>query len=130
MKYVIIVHKDPESDYGIIVPDYPGCFSSAAVPEEIPAHVQEALECWAEGDDEFTPAVPSTFDDVSQREDAKSGVLMFVDINFDFLDKKTVPCNITMPRYMRSFVDRRARDLGMSRSKFLQAAAQAYHPAV
>ncbi|WP_294446269.1 type II toxin-antitoxin system HicB family antitoxin [uncultured Mailhella sp.] len=128
MKYVVIVHKDPESDYGIIVPDYPGCFSSASTPEDIPAHVQEAIQCYAEGEDGFTPAVPSTFDEVAKLEDAQNGVLMFVDVNFDFLDKKTVPCNITMPRYMRDFVDRRARELGMSRSGFLQAAAQAYRP--
>ncbi|MDW8232800.1 MAG: type II toxin-antitoxin system HicB family antitoxin, partial [Roseiflexaceae bacterium] len=28
MRYPVVVHKDPESDYGVTVPDLPGCFSA------------------------------------------------------------------------------------------------------
>jgi len=34
MHYPIVIHKDPDSDYGIIVPDIPGCFSSGSTYEE------------------------------------------------------------------------------------------------
>ena len=27
MRYPIVIHKDPESSYGVTVPDLPGCFS-------------------------------------------------------------------------------------------------------
>ena len=125
MKYIVIVHKEPGSSYGIIVPDYPGCFSAADTFEDIPANVQEALECWAYGDD-FIPATPSTYEQIAASEDAKGGMLMLVDVNFDFADKKSVPVNVTMPKYMRAYIDRRARALGMTRSAFLQEAARQY----
>ncbi len=125
MKYIVIVHKEPGSSYGITVPDYPGCFSAADTFEDIPAKVQEALECWAYGDD-FIPAMPSTYEQIAASGDAKSGMLMLVDVNFDFADKKSVPVNVTMPKYMRAYIDRRARALGMTRSAFLQEAARQY----
>lgn len=28
MQYPIFIHKDEKSDYGVIVPDLPGCFSA------------------------------------------------------------------------------------------------------
>lgn len=28
MQYPIFIHKDKDSDYGVIVPDLPGCFSA------------------------------------------------------------------------------------------------------
>lgn len=34
MRYPIIIHKDPESDFGITVPDLPGCFSAGSTMEE------------------------------------------------------------------------------------------------
>ena len=27
MRYPIVIHQDPESSYGVTVPDLPGCFS-------------------------------------------------------------------------------------------------------
>ena len=125
MKYIIIVHKDPGSSYGINLPDYPGCFSAADTFEEIPEKIQEALECWAYGED-FVPAVPSTYEQIAASEDARGAMLMIVDLNFDFADTKAVPVNVTMPKYMRTFIDRRARELGMTRSAFLQEAARRY----
>lgn len=40
---------------------------------------------------------------------------MLVDINFDFLDQKVVPVNISMPVYMRNRIDRAARARGLTR---------------
>ncbi|MBN0609850.1 type II toxin-antitoxin system HicB family antitoxin, partial [Pseudomonas aeruginosa] len=30
MKFPVVLHKDPDSDYGVTVPDVPGCFSAGA----------------------------------------------------------------------------------------------------
>ncbi|MBP3731461.1 MAG: type II toxin-antitoxin system HicB family antitoxin [Mailhella sp.] len=125
MKYIVIVHKEKDSCYGVTVPDYPGCYSAADSFDDIPSKVQESLECWAYGDD-FIPAEPSTYEQVASRDDAKDGMLMLVDLDFDFADKKVVPVNVTMPRYMRAFIDNRARAMGLTRSAFLQKAAQHY----
>jgi len=34
MKYPIVIHKDPKSDYGVTIPDLPGCFSAGSTIEE------------------------------------------------------------------------------------------------
>lgn len=28
MRYLVVIHKDKDSDYGVTVPDLPGCFSA------------------------------------------------------------------------------------------------------
>ena len=52
--------------------------------------------------------------------------MVLVDVNFDFLEKKAVPVNITVPLYLRNRIDRAAKARGMTRSAFLVRAAQAY----
>jgi predicted RNase H-like HicB family nuclease len=44
-----MVHKDPDSDYGVTVPDLPGCFSAGATMDEALTNVVEAIECHIEG---------------------------------------------------------------------------------
>lgn len=51
---------------------------------------------------------------------------MLVDINFDFLDQKIVPVNISMPVYVRNRIDRAARERGLTRSAFIVKAAEAF----
>lgn len=125
MKYIVIVHKDDKSCFGVIVPDYPGCFSAADTFEDIQKNVQEAIEIWADGED-FVPATPSTFEHVASMDEAKDGMLMIVDVNFDFADSKAVPVNITMPKHIRNYIDARAKSLGVTRSRFIQDAVCAY----
>ena len=45
MKYPIVIHKDPNSDYGVTIPDLPGCFSAGSTIEEAISMAQEAAEC-------------------------------------------------------------------------------------
>lgn len=125
MKYIAIVHKDSDTAYGVTLPDFPGCFSGADTLEEVPAAIQEAVELWAEGE-KIDPPMPSTFDDVAKLESAQGGVLMLVDVSFDFLNQKAVPVNITMPVYLRDRIDSAAKRSGMNRSQFLQKAAQTF----
>lgn len=125
MKYIAIIHKDGDSAYGVTLPDFPGCFSGADTLEAVPAAVQEAVELWAEGE-KIDPPTASTFDDVAKLEAAQDGILMLVDVSFDFLDQKAVPVNITMPVYMRDRIDSAAKRSGLNRSQFLQRAAQTY----
>ena len=48
--YIVIVHKDPESAYGMTFPDAPGCFSAADEIDDLFAMAEEALSLWAEGE--------------------------------------------------------------------------------
>ncbi len=47
--YIGLVHKDPDSSYGMSFPDAPGCFSAADTPEQIYKMAREALTLWLEG---------------------------------------------------------------------------------
>ena len=49
MRYPIVIHKDPESCYGVTVPDLPGCFSAGDTIEDALVHAVEAIECYLEG---------------------------------------------------------------------------------
>ena len=60
--YIGIVHKDPESAYGITFPDAPGCFSPADEMDELFAMAEEALSLWTEGMAEEGNPIPPTRD--------------------------------------------------------------------
>ena len=48
MQYPIFIHKDENSDYGVIVLDLPGCFSAGDTIEEAIKNAHEAIECHIE----------------------------------------------------------------------------------
>lgn len=125
MQYLAIIHKEPNTAYGVTLPDFPGCFSAADTLEELPRNVQEAVELWAEGED-VAPPIPSSYEKIVQSEGAQGGMLMLFDINFDFLHQKIVPINISMPAYMKNRIDKAAKAQGLTRSAFLVKAAQAF----
>jgi predicted RNase H-like HicB family nuclease len=126
MLYPVIVHKDPVSDYGITVPDFPGVFSGGSSLDAALANVQDALETYYEGEEVETLPVPTPLDTVIASDAAHSGAVVLVDVNFDFLNTRSVPVNITLPLWLRNRIDKAAKDAGMNRSKYLAKAAQAY----
>ena len=49
MRYAIVVHKDPQSAYGVTAPDLPGRFSGGDTLDEAFDHAREAILCHVEG---------------------------------------------------------------------------------
>jgi len=49
MRYPVVIHKDRKSDYGVTVPDLPGCFSAGETMEDALTNAVEAIECLIEG---------------------------------------------------------------------------------
>ena len=49
MRFPIVVHKDAESSYGVIVPDLPGCFSGGDTLDEAVEMAHEAVICHVGG---------------------------------------------------------------------------------
>ena len=47
--YPIVIDKDPDSDYGVTVPDLPGCFTVGDTIEDVLKQAREAIECHLEG---------------------------------------------------------------------------------
>lgn len=67
--YLVIVHKDENSAYGMTFPDAPGCFSAADEMDALFAMASEALELWAEGMREDRLPIPEPRDLVALRAD-------------------------------------------------------------
>lgn len=57
--YIVIVHKDADSAYGMIFPDAPGCFSAADDIDDLFVMAEEALSLWAEGEIEDGRLMPA-----------------------------------------------------------------------
>jgi predicted RNase H-like HicB family nuclease len=60
--YIVIVHKEGDSAYGMTFPDAPGCFSAADEIDDLFAMADEALEGWTETMIEFGNPLPPTRD--------------------------------------------------------------------
>ncbi len=61
--YIAIVHKDPDSAWGVSFPDLPGCFSAADEEADLLPNAMEALELFAEDAGELPrPRVNITLD--------------------------------------------------------------------
>ena len=44
MRFVVAIHKDPDSSYGVTVPDLPGCISSGDTLDEAFDQAREAIK--------------------------------------------------------------------------------------
>jgi predicted RNase H-like HicB family nuclease len=44
MNYIGAIHKDPDSDFGVSFPDFPGCITGGRTLDEAKAMAVEALE--------------------------------------------------------------------------------------
>src|SRR5271166_1439579 len=117
--YVALIHKDPDSDYGVSFPDFPGCVSAGSTLDEAIAMAKEALALHIEGlleDDENVPA-PTAIDEVD-RGDALLVAAIEVPDNL-----KVERINVTIAALALQRVDAFAARHGMTRSGLLAEAA-------
>ena len=66
--YIGIIHKDPDSCYGVSFPDFPGCITAGDTPDEARAMAAEALAFHVEDFDAHGEVMPepSTLEQVMQ----------------------------------------------------------------
>ena len=125
MRYPIVIHKEDDTDYGVIVPDLPGCYSAGSTLDEAIENAREAIECHLEGlllDGERIPG-PSTIEEHKDNPDYAGGVWSVVDVDLARLSGKTKRVNITLPERVLAMIDEAALASGESRSGFLAKAA-------
>jgi predicted RNase H-like HicB family nuclease len=123
MRYPIVIHKDPESDYGVTIPDLPGVFTGGESIEEAMANVQEAIELAFDGEGEIPG--PRNIDDHVANPIFEGGVFAYAEVDLSRLKGAVVRVNITLPQRDLDLIDRAARALGTNRSSFLRDAAVA-----
>ncbi|QRN03969.1 hypothetical protein GH742_08860 [Legionella sp. MW5194] len=126
MRYPVVIHKDENSDFGVMVPDIPGCYSAGSTYDEALNNVIEAIECHLEGllfDNESIP-VGSSLDSWINEEEFSDGVWAFVDVDLSQISGKAKRINITMPERVLNLIDLYTKSHAIkNRSSFLADAA-------
>jgi len=128
MNYPVVIHKDEGSDYGVIVPDLPGCFSAGSTMDDALAMAREAIELHLEGLIEEGESVPrpGTIEQHKGNPDYKGGTWAIVSVNPGNLRLKAKRINVTIPERVLDAVDRCAKAEHETRSGLLVKAATAY----
>jgi predicted RNase H-like HicB family nuclease len=128
MRFPIVIHKDTASDYGVTVPDLPGCFSAGSTMDEAFSNAVEAIECHVEGllqDGESIPT-PKTVEHYRNVKGFSKGVWALVDVDLAKLSGKAKRVNITLPERLLTQIDSFASKNGETRSGLLAHAALEY----
>ncbi len=122
--YIALLRKDPDSDFGVDFPDFPGCVTAGSTLDEARVMAAEALgghiACLVESGHDIPES--STLDAV-MADSANRDALPFL-VTVDEPRARAVRVNITMPDDVLKQIDEYARAHGMSRSRFLARAAE------
>ena len=128
MNYPIVIHKDPESDYGVTVPDLPGCFSAGDSLDDALAQATEAIECHLEGlllDNEAIP-LPQNIEAHRDNPDYADGIWALATVDLAKLSGKAKRINITVSERLLATMDKFAAQQGETRSGLLTRATLEY----
>jgi predicted RNase H-like HicB family nuclease len=123
--YIAIVHKDPNSDFGVSFPDFSGCITAGSNIDEAKDMAQDALTLHIQGmleDGEKLPA-PSKLEEIMADPDFADATAFLV-VGVPDAKPRTIRVNITIPEMTLKQIDTAAKKRGMSRSSFLVQAAQ------
>jgi predicted RNase H-like HicB family nuclease len=128
MHYPVVIHKDKHSDYGVSVPDLPGCVSAGATVDEALAMIKEAIELHLEGiiEDGGMIPLPSRIERLQAGPDYAGGTWAVVGVDETTLRIKFARIGVTMPERVLDAIDRHAKATGETRSGLLARAAVQY----
>ena len=128
MRYPVVIHKDKSFDYGVTVPDLPGCFSAGETMEDALTNAVEAIECHLESVLFAGEAIPGAQPvEVHQKnKDYANGTWALVSVDLSKLASKAKRINITLPERVLALVDEQAKREGESRSGLLARAVLDY----
>jgi predicted RNase H-like HicB family nuclease len=125
VRYPVVIHKEKGSDYGVSVPDLPGCFSAARTMQEALESAREAVAAHIEGmllDGDRVPT-PTSIDVHKENPDYAGGVWALVPVDLGKFSGRAKRINITLPERALTVLDACAKSFGETRSGFLLRAA-------
>jgi len=122
--YIALLRKDPDSDFGVDFPDFPGCISAGSTLEETRVMAQEALEAHIECMCELGQIVPepSVLENVMADPENAEAIPFLVAVPDQ--RGKGIQVNFTIPEADLETVDALAKRQGKSRSAVLTEAAR------
>ncbi len=116
--YPAIIHKDRDSDYGVSLPDFPGCVSAGTTVEEALHLGAEAMQLHIDGMVEDGEPVPAPG---AVEQHLGDGVLAMIRAR---LPARTRRVNISVDEDLLADIDAAARSRGLNRSAFLVEGAR------
>jgi predicted RNase H-like HicB family nuclease len=118
--YIALLFKDPNSDYGVAFPDFPGCVTAGATQDEARRLAVEALTFHVEGMRAGGEAIPdpSTLDAIMADPANQDGFGFLVDVPDP--PGRSLRINVTLPEDLIEAIDRTSKN----RSRFLAEAAR------
>ncbi len=119
MEYIAYLHKDPDSDFGVSFPDFPGCVTAGRTWEEARRMAAEALALHIEGMVEDGQEIPeaSSLDAVAA-DPAMQGAVAFM-VSVEPAAERTLRVNITARESQIEAIDRLAGQAGLTRSAYM-----------
>lgn len=126
--YIALIHKEPESDYGVSFPDFPGAITAGTTLDDARSMAEESLAFHIQGmiEDGDPIPEPSTLEAVMTDRANRDAVAFLIRVRPPAT--KTVRVNVTMGEETLAAIDQYAQSHGHTRSGFLvQAALQQIH---
>lgn len=126
MEFAIAIHKDPDSVYGVTVPDVPGVFSAGDTIDEAIKNSKEAIFAYIElliEDGEEVSITSSKIDDLMSNPDYEGAIWAFVEVDLSKLDSRPERINISLPRFVLHKIDSYVEARHETRSGFLARVA-------
>ncbi len=124
--YIALLRKDPDSDFSVDFPDFPGCITAGSTLEEARAMAEEALAFHIEGmiEDGDPIPVPSSLDEIMADSHSTGAVAFLVTVPEP--TPQIVRVNITVPEPDLRAIDMFASSHGLTRSGLLVEAARQF----
>jgi predicted RNase H-like HicB family nuclease len=128
MRYVVFIHKEAGSSYGVSFPDLPGLISAGDTADEALANAAEALAghvAAMAADGEAAPgprSLEAILADPALAEDREDATFAYVPLVRD--RGSSVRVNISIDAGLLEAVDEAARSRGMTRSAFIASAVR------
>jgi predicted RNase H-like HicB family nuclease len=123
--YPAIVHKERRSDFGVSFPDFPGCVTAGATPEEALELAGEALQFHVDGalaDGDSLPDPTPLTEVIAKLRDLGALAAFVVPVRLPGRAKRV---DITLAEDLLEEIDRIAEERGTNRSRFIADATRA-----
>lgn len=128
MRYTALIHKDPDTDFGVSFPDLPGCIAIGETLEKALDSAAEALAFHIDGIEQDGDAVPAPrppdeiMADPALVEDLKGAVFASVPLVRDL--GSTTRINVSLDLGLLQAIDSEAKHRKQTRSAFIASAVR------
>lgn len=118
----VVIHKDADSDYGVTVPDIPGCYSAGKTVDMALKNAKEAIVFHVEGLIEDGIIHDFTFSDIEslkKDDEYADGMFSLVELDLSTLTDEAIRFNVSWPKYVLSILDVSLKETHETRSGYL-----------